>query len=492
MILILAVILPLFIALAISLLGGVASSRQRGRDLLLVGAIAHLLLCALALWLKNQWSVLTINGQQWLALDQFSSTILLLTSALFVWVAIHCRQWLKSEQQLRESDLKDLASRPRPGLLPEWIFLSCLLVFLAAMTLAICSTHLGLLWVAIEATTLVSAPLICYHRSAAALEAMWKYLLICSVGIGLALLGTFFIVIAGGGDSSLNLGTLAAQAESLDPQWSKAAFIFILVGYGTKMGLAPFHTWLPDAHSEAPAPVSALLSAALLNCSFLGILRFTKIMPSSLHGFCRTLLLALGFLSLATAAFFIIRQYDFKRMLAYSSVEHMGLLALLWGCGMNNPTMQTATMWHLIGHSLLKMVLFLTAGNILLAYGTRLVNAVKGMFGSTPKNAFLFITAVLLVCGSPPSPLFITELLLVCELGPKGGAVVLLLLLLVLGGMLSAALRMCMGENTRFKKDSNSAQMAEELSIVPTIILLLAISFGSAICIWLAKTNLWQ
>lgn len=489
MILMLAVILPVLAALAI-LFSGPASS-ERGGNLLLGGAIGHLLLCALALNLDKRWSVLSINGQDWLSLDSFDGGVLLLTSALFVWVAVYCRQWMKNEQRLREETQDSTSTRLQSGLLPEWIFLFCLLFFLSSMTLAICSSNLGLLWVAIEATTLVSAPLICYHRSAAALEAMWKYLLICSVGIGLALLGTFFIAMAGGGHSGLNLATLAARSESLDPQWCKAAFIFILVGYGTKMGLAPFHTWLPDAHSEAPGPVSALLSATLLNCSFLGILRFAKIMPDSLLPFCRTLFLALGFLSLATAAFFIIRQHDFKRMLAYSSVEHMGLLALLWGCGISDSSMQATTMWHLIGHSLLKTVLFLVAGNIYMAYGTRSVNAVKGMFSTTPRTAFLFLTAVLLVCGTPPSPLFATELLLVYSLGPWAGGVVLLLLSLVCAGMLSTALRMCMGVNTRFGGDASSAKLSEELAPVPGIILLLAIAFGVALCFWMVRANLW-
>ena len=135
-------------------------------------------------------------------------------------------------------------------------------------------------------------------------------------------------------------------------------------------------------------------------------------MPESLHDFCRSLLLALGFLSLAIAAFFMIRQYDFKRMLAYSSVEHIGLLAILLSCGMKDLTAQAAVQWHLVGHSLLKMVLFLVAGNIFLAYGTRSVSAIKGMFSSMPRTAFLFIAGVLLLCGTPPSPLFVTELLL--------------------------------------------------------------------------------
>ncbi|MFA6930607.1 MAG: proton-conducting transporter membrane subunit [Lentisphaeria bacterium] len=491
MILLLAVIFPLLAALAI-LLGGCSAKPAWGRSWLLAGAFSHALLCVLAVRLGGHaWTVLLFRTEEWLALDRFSELILVLTSVLFLAVALHLFFWLPAEYQLAKSKTADTGKKPGGDFLPEFIFLPCLLGFLATMTLAISSANLGLLWVAIEATTLVSAPLICFHRSPASLEAMWKYLLICSVGIGLALLGTFFLALAAGSHASLNIWALAAKANALNPQWCKAAFILILAGYGTKMGLAPFHTWLPDAHSEAPGAVSALLSAALLNCSFLGILRFTQIMPQSLQVFCRTLLLVLGFFSLAVAAFFVIRQHDYKRMLAYSSVEHMGLLALLWSCALKDSTMQTATMLHLIGHSLLKMVLFLVAGNILLAYGTRSVTAVNGMFSTISRNAFLFVTALLLVCGTPPSPLFVSELLLVCELGPWLGGLLLVLLFLVSAGMLSTALKMSMGTNPLFTASAEPARIAETLCVLPALSLLLLLLLGGMSCYWLSRMNLW-
>ncbi|NMA20353.1 MAG: hypothetical protein GX927_07215 [Lentisphaerae bacterium] len=490
MILLLAVILPVFAALAI-VVGARKAAPERARNGLLVAATGHLLLCMATLCLDESWVTLTIREQEWLALDRFSGSILLLVSALFFGVAIHCRYWLKAERQLLEIKQAESGTIEHERLMPEWIFLPCMLVFLSAMTLAICATNLALMWVAIEATTLISAPLICLNRTATALEAMWKYLLICSVGIGLALLGTFFIALADGGHSALNLATLAARAESLDPNWCKAAFILILAGYGTKMGLAPFHNWLPDAYSQAPGPIAGLFSAALLPCTFLAIFRFAGIMPECLHDFCRSLLLALGFLSLAIAAFFMIRQYDFKRMLAYSSVEHIGLLAILLGCGMKDLTAHAAIQWHLVGHSLLKMVLFLVAGNIFIAYGTRSVSAIKGMFGSMPRTAFLFTAGVLLLCGTPPSPLFVTELLLIFQLGPWLGGVVLLLLFLVCAGMLSTVLKMCMGTSPRFADDDRPARLAEGLFAVPSVMLLLTLLFGSAVCFWLTRMNFW-
>ena len=170
------------------------------------------------------------------------------------------------------------------------------------MSLVVFSANFGLLWVAVEATTLASAPLIAYHRSRGAIEAMWKYLIICSVGIGLALFGTFMLGAAlrfsNSTGTDLSFAAVAAAGKNINVQWFKAAFLFCLAGYGLKMGLAPFHVWLPDAHSEAPSLVSVLLSGSLLNCSFLGITRVMKIAPAELQPFCREYLIAFGVLSL--------------------------------------------------------------------------------------------------------------------------------------------------------------------------------------------------
>jgi hydrogenase-4 component F len=209
---------------------------------------------------------------------------------------------------------------------PESVCTGGILLLLAAMTLAILSRHLALQWVAIEATTLASAPLIYYHQNRRSLEAAWKYLILCSVGIAVALLGIFFLrMTIQDGSHDLTLAALLERAGTLNHRWLSTAFIFMLVGYGTKMGLAPLHTWLPDAHSEAPSPVSAMLSGALLNCAFLGILRMQQICAAAgMASFGGDLLILFGLLH-GTGAF-ILRQTDSKRMLAYSSVEHMGIL----------------------------------------------------------------------------------------------------------------------------------------------------------------------
>ena len=215
-----------------------------------------------------------------------------------------------------------------------------MLFFLGTTTLAILSLHTGVFWMAIEATTLASAPMISYQRSSRSLEAAWKYLLICSVGIAIALVGNTALAVSIAFHPAtyglpLTFRGLAAHAASLHPVWLKVAVAFIRVGYGTKMGLAPMHTWLPDAHSEAPSPVSALLSGALLNCAFLGILRTNAILVrAGIGDYSNGLLIAFGLGSMFLAGWFILQQADFKRLLAYSSIEHMGILAIAAGAGL--------------------------------------------------------------------------------------------------------------------------------------------------------------
>src|SRR5439155_11707673 len=270
-------------------------------------------------------------------------------------------------------------------------FVPCLLWFLAAMTLVCVAHHLALMWAAIEATTLASAPLIYFYRRPGALEAAWKYLLICSVGIALALLGVFFLGVAAsaapGRPPGLTLEALRAAAPLMDRSWLKAAFVLALVGYGTKMGLAPLHTWLPDTHSQAPSPVSALLSGALLNCALLAILRFYQVcLASGDAGFARTLLLVLGFASLGMACAFMVGQRDYKRLFAYSSIENMGIIAV--GVGLGGAA-SYAALFHALGHSLCKAGLFFSAGNLLRAFGSTAARDVRGALRRLPATGIL-------------------------------------------------------------------------------------------------------
>ena len=418
------------------------NSNRAARILLIVGAGFHLL-----------FSMLCLVGEpfaevgDWLALDAPGSLFLLITSVLFMAAAVQTAVWLGRDRQLGVNGYDK--AHQGSGRMPERIFVPCMLAFLSMMTLVICSRHFGILWVSVEATTLASAPLICFHRSDRSLEAMWKYLLVCSVGIGLALFGSMLLAAAGkfAGDVGLGLDELLTAAPALHQGWLKMAFVFMLAGYGAKMGLAPFHTWLPDAHSEAPATVSALLSGSLLNCAFLAMLRIREVcIAAGIGDFCQPFLIALGLLSLLVAAAFIVGQLDFKRLLAYSSVEHMGIAAL--GIGIGGDAV-FGSVYHLLNHSLTKGMLFMLAGNLLLRYGTRNIADVRGAIKASPWTGALWLAGLLAITGTPPFGLFISEFTILSA-AMKGGyfivaALYLLLLAVAFAGLSLAFLRMAFG-----------------------------------------------
>lgn len=267
---------------------------------------------------------------------------------------------------------------------------------------------------AVEATTIATAFLVGHRQTRGATEASWKYIAICSVGIALAFLGTVLVYLtalhgAPPGRATLDWVSLMAMARHLNPAVMRLALALIVLGYGTKVGLAPMHSWLPDAHSQAPAPVSALMSGVLLTVAFYVILRFAAIARISVgEGFPRALLVALGLLSLVVAASLLLTQRDYKRMLAYHSVEHMGLIAL--GAAAGTPLAIAAVLLHIIGHGLAKGVLFLGSGEILLTEGTSTITRVKALLTSNPVLGGVFACGLVALLGLPPFSLFISEL----------------------------------------------------------------------------------
>jgi len=366
--------------------------KTTGRYLLAATGAVHLLLSIL-LW---------INRPQAIFHNYFAATpegllSLLVISLVFFLISIYTVTYLK------ESEIRS-----------EKIFTGSMLLFLSTMTMVTLSDHIMVMWIAIEATTLASAPLIYTHRSSASLEATWKYVLICSVGIAMALLGSVLITLAmdiGNVDAPLSFSALTQVAKELDALWLKAGFIFILVGYGTKMGLAPMHTWLPDAHSEAPSPASALLSGVLLNCAYLGIFKTNKIMfAAGLGDFSGTILIVFGLISIMAAATFILKQNEYKRMLAYSSIENMGIIA--FGTGIGGIGVYGAVIC-MIHHSLIKSSLFLSSGNILLGYGNRFIENTGELVSRMPKTFVAFFGGFAGVSGFPPFGIFIGEMFII-------------------------------------------------------------------------------
>jgi hydrogenase-4 component F len=294
-----------------------------------------------------------------------------------------------------------------------------------------------------------------FYRRRGALEAAWKYLLLCSVGIALALLGTFCLGIAASGVSGsgagLTLEALTKVAPSMARPWLKTAFVLALVGYGTKMGLVPLHTWLPDTHSQAPSPVSALLSGALLNCAFLAILRFFQVcLASGDFAFARTLLVVFGFVSIGVASAFMVGQRDYKRLFAYSSIENMGVMAA--GVGLGGAATYGA-IFHSVNHSLCKAGLFLLAGNVLRAFGTTSAREAQGVLGRIPITGVLMTALFLAIGGVPPFGPFWSEFLIfqVALQGPNAWVGVLFVSLLAVAfvGMAGVLLPMLQGGPTQ-------------------------------------------
>jgi hydrogenase-4 component F len=290
-------------------------------------------------------------------------------------------------------------------------------LFAFTMLAAVTTDNVAVMWVAIEATTITSAVLIPLHVTKSSVEASWKYILICSVGIALAFIGTVlayfdFVSLAGAhGSALLNWTVLRAEAGAMHPQVIQLAFVFILIGYGTKAGLAPMHTWLPDAHSEAPAPLSAMMSGVLLAVALYAILRWKAVVNGAVGAeFADGLLLVLGTFSLAIAAFSLVIQRHYKRLLAYSSIEHTGLVCLGLGLG---PLGIFAAMLHLLNHTVAKSMMFFLSGRILDRYRTTELGRVSGLLSTMPVTGGLFAAGMIALLGLPPFGLFLSKFALV-------------------------------------------------------------------------------
>jgi hydrogenase-4 component F len=409
-------------------------------------------------------------GQQfsWLVLDPVARLVLLLVSVLYLVCACYAVGYLEYRQER-----------------PNRVFTACLCAFPGMVSLVIWAHHLGLMWVAMEATALVSGPLIYFNHTTRSIEATWKYLLIGSVGIALALLGTFFLAYAalhGGQDASLTYEYLVANAKGLSTPWLHAAFVLLLVGYGTKMGLAPMHTWKPDAYGEAPGMVGALLAGGLTNCAFLAIVRMHHILVAAGEGaFASRNLLLLGLFSMALAGAFMVGQKDFKRMLAYSSVEHMGILVL--GLGIGGAGIFAALL-HMLNNGLTKGVLFLSAGNLHRAYGSKNTLQVSGALRRLPLSAGLFLAGFLAITGAPPFAPFISEFALLNAAFETGhfvvGGLYLLLLLVVFIGMGATVLAVVQGQPS---PEAEAQPYRDTLltSLPPLLLLLLVLLLGLVI-----------
>ncbi|MGZ0153489.1 proton-conducting transporter transmembrane domain-containing protein [Kribbella sp. WER1] len=346
-----------------------------------------------------------VAAGSWLRIDALAAVLLIVIGAVGL-IATCCGLGYVEDELA--AGRTDAAGARRYGVLVP--------LFLATMVLAVVANNLGLLWAAIEATTIVTAFLVGHRGSRRSLEATWKYVVICSVGIALAYLGTVLVNYAAkqagfAAHGTLDWTVLAAHAGELDQGVMRLAFGLLVLGFGTKAGLIPLHSWLPDAHSQAPAPVSALMSGVLLPVAVYALARYRVIAVGSAGpGFVRALLLTVALGSLLLAAGLLLAQRDYKRLLAYSSIEHMSLAAI--GLAIGTPLAVAATLLHVVGHGLTKSVLFCTAGEILNREHTTRIASVRALFTRAPLLAGLFATGLVALLGLPPFSLFTSELAL--------------------------------------------------------------------------------
>ena len=376
-------------------------------------------------------------------LDSFGALVLLPIAGVGIASALYSISYMRKQYERNLVDDKQLLR-----------YYQGLNIFLFTMLLVPVSNNLGIMWVAIEATTLVSVLMIMLYTKESAIEASWKYLIIATVGLSFALFGIVFFYYANStipgasADLAMNWTNMLAHGKMLDPNIVKVAFVFILIGLGTKAGLAPMHTWLPDAHSEAPTPVSALLSGVLLNCAIYGILRFHIITIDAIgQSFSSLLLVILGIVSVGIASASIYFQKDMKRMLAYSSVEHMGLVSLAMGFG--GFLAIYGALLHIINHSIAKPLLFFASGTVSQRHGTKAMSNTRGIIKTMPAVGVLFLIGGLAIAGMPPFNIFVSEFLILTAGFASGQflatSVIIGLLALVFAGFIRHIVRMVFG-----------------------------------------------
>jgi hydrogenase-4 component F len=345
--------------------------------------------------------IAALNG--FLRADALSALVIVLTAFVSLVCAIYAIGYFRLEE--RNGRVTEAQLRRYYALTP---------LFVGTMLLAPLADNLGVMWVAIESTTLASVLLVTLYNQKTSFEAGWKYIIIGSIGIALALFGTVFVYYSSVGklnstnEGSMNWSALVTVAEKLNPQAMRLAFILVLLGYGTKAGLAPMHTWKPDAYSEAPVPSAALLGAAFINCAFYAIVRFDVLAEKALgHNFPGKMLIGFGIASILVAAPFILVQRNFRRLLAYSSIDHAGIMVA--GLGFGGPLGALGATLHMLFHAVTKPLMFFCSGNIQQQFSTPFLWKLRGIIQTLPWTGGLFLMATLAVTGTPPFSIFQSE-----------------------------------------------------------------------------------
>jgi hydrogenase-4 component F len=368
-----------------------------------VSLLTWLASLALSLKVVRDGPLLVVN--KLFFVDSFNVFLIALTAFVGFTTALFSRPYMQIEQA---------HGRLTPGRLR--LYHSMFQVFNFTMLLVLLSNNMGILWVALEAATLATVLLVSLYRTPASLEAAWKYFILCGVGIAQALFGTILLYFAaqkvlGAGGGALLWTELNGVKAQLEPTVLSLAFVFLLVGYGTKVGLVPLHNWLPDAHAEGPTPVSAVLSGLLLNVALYAVIRCKVLVEGSLQtSFARELLMGFGLLSVVVAAFLLSRQRDVKRLFAYSSIEHMGIITFAFGMG--GPIANFAGLLHMTVHSLTKSAIFFAVGHAAQKTGTQLIEGIRGLITVSPLIGWGLALGSLAILGMPPFGVFASEFLI--------------------------------------------------------------------------------
>jgi hydrogenase-4 component F len=448
---VLLIVIPLAGALLAALW---PSERSRPALLPAVGA-AHF---ALSAWLLVSPPVVAPNA--WMGFDAVARAVLPAVSLLYFVCTIYAAHYLRIRAER-----------------PNRVFIAALLAVIGLLSAGHQARHLGVLWIGTEAVTLAAVPLLHFNNTPRAFEATWKYLLVGGTGIALSLLGSFCLAYAslyGGGSGDMTFVSLAQQGAGMSRTWVLIAWVLLLVGYGTKMGLAPMHTWKPEAYGEAPGLVGAILAGGVTSVAFTSILRVRSVVGAAGIGdIADRSLLAIGLFSMVVAAVFLLATRDFKRMLGYSSIEHMGILAI--GASLGRAGVWAA-LFHVWSNSLTKGALFLSAANIRRTSGSSSIDLVRGASVTTPISAALFVAGMFAVTASPPFAPFFSELRVVrvALTAGHGTAMVIFLLCLLLAffGLTRVVFAVVDGRPRQSTKAAGRAFVEARGATLPPLVLL--------------------
>jgi hydrogenase-4 component F len=398
----------LLLVLATPLIGGLLlaiwGDRKAGQDL---NAAVSFLTLAAAAWLT---AIVIRDGPllvwgEWFFVDALNVFLVTLTAFVGFTTSLFSRPYMRVERD---------HGKMTPGRMR--LYHSMYQLFNCMMLMALTTNNLGILWVAMEAATLTTVLLVSVYRTAASLEAAWKYFILCGVGIAQALFGTILLYLAaeraiGGGEDALLWTHLANAKHLLAPDILSLAFVFLLLGYGTKVGLVPVHNWLPDAHAEGPTPISAVLSGLLLNVALYAVLRCKVLADGALqNGLPGKIMIGFGLITVVAAAFFLSRQRDIKRMFAYSSIEHMGLMTFAFGMG--GPVANFAGLLHMTVHALIKSAIFFAVGHAAQKAGSQAMEDIRGLIKVSPTVGWGLMLGSLAILGMPPFGVFASEFLI--------------------------------------------------------------------------------